>query len=151
MQCTVISSYSTFTERDFWEIVKYIDWENMSKIAYTLDRNLFYLKLIRKFDRAKCHCAYDVLTKKSKSLMEVLASYDLGDGLSYKCFGGSDSWWYCCNHIIGLGRREYLAHIADPKLIKDRLKSHSYVGNMVYWIPTETTHIEISNSVKFME
>ena len=140
-----------FRESNFWEIVDFINWKNISKDISNVDRNLMNLRLVRKFGRKFCQEAHKVERSKIKALDEISRTYKFVEGTAdKKCFGGSDGWWDARSHIVGLGKEEYLRNARNPKLIWERFKDGDYVENFGYWLPREDTKITQPNSSVFI-
>jgi hypothetical protein len=126
------------TEDKFWEIVKTVNWESDCDFERI---KLWFLKNVPE-DEASAFT--DIMTEKWNLLDHMIGDERNPAG------GGDDSHGDLINHVIGLGKEQYEAHLKDYKLLAARGSAahgtkEGYAECFSYAIPYDDDYKQYSN------
>ncbi len=96
-------------EERFWQIVAEIDWG--SNCSGDLDR--LAAPLAERYRLEELVAAKLMLLDLAGEVQEAMEEHDLD--AAWDSVGGEDGMEDLCNHIVGLGRREYLSVLDSPE------------------------------------
>jgi hypothetical protein len=133
----------------FWEFIDFLNWEKISKNPENFDKNLVFIKLIRKYGKMGCDEAFHYHRKKYRSLIEIVNTYKYLNNIT-DSFSGDDGLWDVTAHVVGLGKEEYWKSVKNPEYLLSRWQNGDYVECFSYWIPKKHTKIDAPNSSKFI-
>jgi len=134
------------SEDFFWKMVDIINWKWLSLNNSYVDKNMHKHKLLKKYPLAVWKKVKEIHDEKWKGLREFLRSSDS----DWVVGTSDDSTWDLCSHVVGLGREEYLNNFYQSWRLINRGRSHDFVENFGYWIPTDE-NVTLPNSVDFIE
>lgn len=137
--------YVKISEDFFWKAVALINWKWLLSNTSIVDKGMYKLKLLKKYDVEVWKKVKEVHGNKYKALQELLRSYDT----SWRVGTGDDSTWDLCSHVVGLGREVYLNALTNPEHLIERGRTHDFKENFGYWIPTDAK-CKIPSSVDFI-
>jgi hypothetical protein len=114
----------------FWAIVAEINWGENHR---TIDINKMKLRLMRKYTQEQLDQADDRVREMTSALARATRAWEKGPGREIDAYG--DSWDDLLNHIVGCGREEYEAAVADPGKVAERYNSGDYWESFAYCFP----------------
>lgn len=106
---------------NFWDIVKKAEWKRISKLD-SIDYAYYKKQNRMKYDncdeiRAEIVILTSVLKERIldffKKRKYSLKHHEIENNMYFS----DDTFWYLCNHIVGLGKDEYFKCINNPKRI----------------------------------
>ena len=118
----------TCDEATFWEAVTDLDWAGTEGDYKLLERGILENwddDFTREFDT--------LLREKTGHLYGVIDTYEKRNGVSCEC--GDDGFDDLRAHIVGLGKEEYDAVLADPMRAVTRGQASDYIESFSYAIP----------------
>ncbi|MBD3262050.1 MAG: DUF4240 domain-containing protein [Candidatus Altiarchaeales archaeon] len=116
--------------QEFWAIVDEIDWGNKGD---TLDIHKIKLSLMRRYSERELDQARERLDEMIYLLSRAIKEWERETGDEIEVYG--DSWDDLLVHIVGCGKEEYEATVADPSKVLARYNSRDYQESFSYCFP----------------
>ena len=124
-------------DQEFWQLVGQLGWGTRTTDYKSLERVL--MARYTPDQAMAIQAAYDRFSEQLKQRLEQWERS--GDGRAFRT--GDDGFWDLRAHIIGLGKREFDAVMADPRLAWERANANSYTENFSYSIPRREDYLHL--------
>lgn len=127
---------SKMPEPQFWALVDGLGWGTK-----TTDYRALKKKLVRNLSPNDAEGFRTTFGQMTANLSRVLTrweedGYEWGQSSNPRSFGlGDDSWSDLLAHIVGLGKREYKAILANPQKALDRARKGDFKESFAYALP----------------
>lgn len=120
------------TEASFWKAIDSLNWG--VRCAEDQSYDLIAREISTKWDAQFRQSFETMLRAKVSELQKTVLAHSLGAVL------GDDSLSDLLYHIVGLGKKEYDAVLANPKQAIRRAKTRDYVESFAYCFIPQTIH-----------